>query len=204
MCCRVLRAWVRGNAISVALGIGLLLLFLKFFWPLFYFNLPLGYDAGIYRYLFLQYGEAFPPFTFPDLPPWAREHPPGLFLFSSLLLHLGVPVDWLVGWMWNLFPILLAVCFSVVAWRKWGRAVGIVTLLLFAFAPAYYDGFAAMYWKTFAALLWMVLSFSFLERSPLGFVEDSPVGIFLCSLWVVLSSSVSLRFPMGNFSTISS
>ncbi len=160
---------MRGNAISVALGIGLLLLFLKFFWPLFYFDLPLGYDAGIYRYLFLQYGEAFPPFTFPDLPPWAREHPPGLFLFSSLLLHLGVPVDWLVGWMWNFFPILLAVCFSVVVWRKWGRAVGIVTLLLFAFAPAYYDGFAAMYWKTFAALLWMVLSFSFLERRKWGF-----------------------------------
>lgn len=139
-------------------------LLLKFLWPLFHFDLPLGYDAGIYRFLFLRYGEAFPPFTFPDLPPWAREHPPGLFFFSSLLLHLGVPVDWLIGWVWNLFPILLAVCSSVVVWRKWGMAVGMVTLLLFALAPAYYDGFAAMYWKTFAALLWMMLAFFSLER----------------------------------------
>ena len=156
---------MRGNAISIVLGVGLLLLFMKFFlWPLARFDAPLGYDAGIYRYLFLRYGESFPPFTFPDLPPWAREHPPGLFLFSSILLRLGVPVDWFLGWMWNFFPILLAACSSAVVWRKWGRVAGIVTLFLFALAPAYYDGFAAMYWKTFAALLWTTLSFSFLER----------------------------------------
>ncbi len=165
MCCRVLRAWVRGDAISIVLGVGLLLLFLKFFlWPLARFDAPIGYDAGMYRYLFLRYSEAFPPFTFPELPPWAREHPPGLFLFSSILLRFGVPVDWLLGWMWSFFSILLIVCSSVVVWRKWGRAAGIVTLFLFVLAPAYYDGFAAMYWKTFAALLWTMLSFSFLER----------------------------------------
>src|SRR3989338_11394615 len=89
--------------------IGILLLLLKFFWSFFSFEVPLGYDPGIYLYLFFHYAEAFPPFFFPDLPPWAREHSLGLFLFVSPLVKLGVPVDWFVGWLWNLFPVLLAV-----------------------------------------------------------------------------------------------
>lgn len=171
-----------------------LLLFLKFFWPLFHFDLPLGYDAGIYRYLFLRYSDAFPPFTFPDLPPWAAEHPPGLFLFSTLLLRLGVPVDWLVGWIWNLFPILLALCASVIAGRKFGRGAAAVTLFLFALAPAYYDGFAAMYWKTFAALLWMVLSFSCLERRQWLW------GSLFAFLTLITHQQTGLLFALATFS----
>lgn len=189
---------------------GILLLSLKFFWPLFYFDLPLGYDTGIYRYLFLRYSEAFPPFTFPDLPPWAREHPPGLFLFSTLLLRLGVPVDWLLGWMWSLFSVLLAACVSVVVWRKRGRGVGIVTLLLFALAPVYYDGFAAMYWKTFAALLWTTLSFYFVERRKwfggsvfafLTLITHQQTGLLFVLVilsWLFLSACSS--WFLGNFS----
>lgn len=151
-------------AVWVLGAVFLFLLVLKFFWPFFHFNLPLGYDAGIYRYLFLRSMEALPPFTFPDLPPWAREHPPGLFFFSSLLLRLGFFVDWLIGWLWNLFPVLLSLCSSVVVAKRWGREVGVVMLLLFSLAPAFYDGFAAMYWKTFVSLFWMVLSLFFFER----------------------------------------
>lgn len=175
-------------------GLALSLLFLKFFWPFFQFDLPLGYDAGIYRYLFLRYGEALPPFMFPDLPPWAAEHPPGLFLFSSLFLRLGIPVDWLLGWMWNLVPIILAACASVIAGRKWGRGVAIVTLFLFTLAPAYYDGFAAMYWKTFAALLWMVLSFSFLER------RQWFLGGLFAFLTLITHQQTGLLFALATFS----
>lgn len=187
----VLRTWVNENTLILGVGGCLSLLLFKFLWPLFSFDLPLGYDAGIYRFLFLRYSEVLPLFDVPELPPWAREHPPGLFLFSTLFLRLGVPVDWLLGWIWNLFPVLLAgVCSWIIA-KKWGRGVGMVTLFLFALAPAYYDGFAAMYWKTFAALLWMVLAFASLERRQWLF------GTLFAFLTLVTHHQTGLLFTLA-------
>ncbi|OGJ58426.1 hypothetical protein A2635_02715 [Candidatus Peribacteria bacterium RIFCSPHIGHO2_01_FULL_51_9] len=161
---RSLTSWIRHNGIFVIGWIAFGLLALKLFFPLYRFSAPLAYDVGIYRYLFVQYGGVWPPFVMPDLLPWAKEHPLGLFLFSTALLKGGIPVDWLVGWMWNAFALVLA---SVLAWimgQREGRTIGVCTLIMALLSQAYFDGFAAMYWKTYAALLWMVLAFYGFER----------------------------------------
>ena len=96
----------RGKAALLSAGL-LLLLLLRYFQTYFQYDFPLGYDAGIYRYLFLKHGAAFPPFVLGDVAPWARGHPLGLFFFTTILMKLGVPADWLVGWIWNLVPVVL-------------------------------------------------------------------------------------------------
>lgn len=147
--------------LAMVLGIALLL---KFLWPLWYFDVPLGYDSGIYRYLFSHYATAWPPFVMPDFAPWAREHPLGMFLFTSLFLKSGLPIDWLTGFLWNLFPVFLV---GVLAWvwsKRKGSTFGILVLVMALLSQAYFDGFAAMYWKTFVALLFMVLAFWSLEQ----------------------------------------
>ncbi len=151
----------RTEIIVVALLLAALLA--KFFWPLVHFGVPLGYDAGIYRFLFLRHTEGFPPFAIADVPPWARGHPLGLFFFSTILLKLGVPVDWLIGFLWNLFPVLLALTLAAVIARRHGRTIGILVLLAAFLSPVFYDGFAAMYWKTFLSLLFCVLTYDALE-----------------------------------------
>jgi hypothetical protein len=150
-------------------------LLVKFLWPLFVFDLPLGYDVGFYRYLFITHAQGFPPFWIAELEPWAREHPLGLFFFTTILMRLGVPADWLIGWIWNVFPVLLALALANTMRRRHGNLAALGTLIAALLSIAYFDGFAAMYWKTYASLFWCVLAFDSLERRQWWFAI--PFGI---------------------------
>lgn len=165
--------FLRKHAIALSWVVLLALLLLKFLLPYFRFDMPLGYDPGIYRYLFLRYSEAFP--HLPDLPLWAKEHPAGLFLIAAPFLRLGLPVDMLLGWIWNLVPVLLAAIFAFVIGRQKGHRLGVLLLVAAFLAQAYFDGFVGMYWKTYVALLFMVLALASLERLSFWF----PVFAFL-------------------------
>ncbi len=202
------------SVLGVAAMIGLLI---KFLWPLFVFDVPLGYDPGFYRYLFVHHAEALPPFVLPDLAPWARGHPLGLFFFSSLLLKAGLPVDWLIGWMWNLVPVILAAIYAWIIRRRYGLTVGVLTLLAALLSIAFFDGFAAMYWKTYAALFWMILTFAALEHRswwsvPLGILTVAThhqTGLLfglVFGTWIILSS-IAMRMekerrPVGRLYTM--
>lgn len=176
---RTTERWLQHRTMGFFLSLGalFLLLLLKFLWPLWSFDLPLGYDVGMYRYLFLRHAEALPPFSIAELPPWARGHPLGLFFFSTILIRLGLPVDLLLGWIWNLVPVVLSVTLALIWGKREGRTVGVLTLLASLLSVAYFDGFAAMYWKTYAALLWCVLTFLLLERRSLWSIPTAMLTI---------------------------
>lgn len=148
----------------VWIGLLLILLLVKFFWPLVYFGVPLGYDPGFYRYLFIRHADAFPPFWVAPMDEWAKGHPLGLFFFSTILLKLGVPVSWLLGWIWNVFPVVLAGALAWAVGKREGKATGMLILLTALLSISFFDGFAAMYWKTFASLLWCVVTYRLLEK----------------------------------------
>lgn len=158
--------WFVGASVLV------LLLIVKFFWPLVIYDVPLGYDPGFYRYLFVKHAQGFPPFVIADLEPWARAHPLGLFFFTTLFIRAGIPVDWFIGWIWNLIPVLLSMSLSWVAYKRGAsREVGVLVLLAALMSIPLFDGFAAMYWKTLASLFWCVWAFYFLEkRSWIGVI----------------------------------
>jgi hypothetical protein len=137
---------------------------IKFLYPLFLFDQALGYDVGFYRYLFIRHAEGFPPFFTVDLEPWARGHPLGLFFFSTILIRLGVPVDWLIGWVWNVFSIVLLCTLAWATGKRYGRMVGVWTLVAALLSVSTFDAFGAMYWKTFASLFWMILALRAVER----------------------------------------
>lgn len=108
---------------------------------LFLTDIPIGYDVGIYRYLFLRHGDAFPPFVLGDIEPWARGHPLGLFFFSTLLLKIGVPVDWLIGWVWNFMPVLLLTTLALVRGKRDLTHIAAI-LLVGSLSIAFYDASA--------------------------------------------------------------
>jgi len=172
--------------IVIALVVGLVC---KFFWPLLTFHLPLGYDTGMYRYLFLRHAEGFPPFWITDLEPWARAHPLGLFMFTSVFLRLGVPVDWLIGWVWNLFAVVLLCTYAWVSGKRYTPSIGVWTLAAALLSIATFDGFSAMYWKTFASLFWMILAFRSIEKRSLWAI---PFGI----LTVITHNQTGLLFGL--------
>ena len=165
----------RSPGIVVAVALILVLLIAKFLYPLFVFDLPLGYDPGMYRYLFVKYSEAFP--LLPELRPWAQEYPYGLFLISSILINLGVPVSWFLGWIWSVFAVSVL---AVLAWifaKREGKSVGILVLLAGLISIAYFDGFAQMYWKTYLALLFLILTFHFFEKKSLWMIPFGALTI---------------------------
>ena len=173
-----------------------LLLFAKYFWSYFEFpGVPFGYDAGIYRYLFITHARGFPPFDLAALPPWAAVHPLGLFFFSSIALKLGVPADALIGWFWNLFPILLAGALSWVFYKSAGRWMGAAVLLVALVSVVQYQGFLMIYWKVFAALLWCTFAFFSYERR-------SPLWILFGMLTVATHQQIGLIFGLAIVSSI--
>lgn len=173
-----------------------LLLLLKYFWSLWVFpGVPFGYDAGIYRFLFLVHARGWPPFVLAHLPEWSKAHPLGLFFFSSLFIKGGIPVDWLIGWVWNLFSVLLALVLARVASRTYGRWVGFGVLVAALLSVAQYAGFLQMYWKVLVALLWCTLAFDAFERR-------SPLVILFGMLAVATHQQIGLLYGLAVVSSL--
>jgi len=159
--------WMQTHRLQVYAGALIAMLVAKFFWSLFYYEMPLGYDVGIYRYLFAKHGQALPPFVLGNVDEWALGHSLGLFFFSSILVHVGVPVDWLIGWIWNAMPVIILLSLAWVCSKQYGKEVGVLILLVGLLSEPFYDGFSAMYWKTYAALLCCVFALYLLEKNSL-------------------------------------
>lgn len=160
--------------VEVFLVITLMLLLFKFVYPLLSQAMPLGYDVGINRFLFLRYAEAFP--LLPDLADWAREHPPLLFYVLAPFIKFGLPVDWVIGWMWNIFAVVLLAVYATVIGRDRGMKIGVVLLLAGFLSTAYFDGFASMYIKNYLGFLWALLTFYLLQKRSLWALAT----MFLC------------------------
>ena len=177
-------------------ALGIFLLSAKYVWSLYAFpGVPFGYDAGIYRYLFITYAHGFPPFVIPPMAEWARSHPLGLFFFSSIALKLGLPVDWLIGWIWNLFPVLLSAVFAYTTSRRSSVSLGVILLFVSALSVVQAQGFLMMYWKVFSAFLFIVLAFHFLEKKSWWSV---PFGM----LTIAVHQQIGLIFVLATLSTV--
>ncbi|MCF7844894.1 MAG: hypothetical protein K9M03_03650 [Kiritimatiellales bacterium] len=182
--------WMRRRWVLLAI-VGLLILVVsKFFYSLWRFDLPLGYDPGMYRYLFIKYSEALRSFSLPELRPWAQEYPAALYIITSPFIAFGVPVDWFLGWIWSVMTIALLCAYAVIFAKREGKAVGIVMLLLGLLSIAYFDGFAQMYWKTYVALLFMILAFHFFEKK-------SPWMVLFGALTIMTHNQTGLIFALA-------
>ncbi len=155
--------WKQSRLI-IGLVLLIILLVAKYLWPLFVYPVPLGFDVGLYRYLFVHHANGFPPFVMAPMDSWAKDHPLGLFFFSTILLKIGVPVSWLIGWMWNVMCVTLIGTLAWVTAKREGKGVGVLVLLVGVLSIPFFDGFALMYWKAIASLFWCILTYRLLER----------------------------------------
>lgn len=174
-----------------AIAVVVLLLIAKYFWSLYlYPDVPFGYDAGIYRFLFIRHSGVPPPFDAATLPPWAQVHAPGLFVITNILMHLGVSADMLIGWIWNLLPIVCAVVLAAVVRRRHGDMAGYFVLVAALLSTVQYEGFLMMYQKTFVALLWCALAFS-------AFEAGSRLWVILGMLAIATHQQIGLVFVVA-------
>lgn len=167
------------DTLTLVGGAAVLLLCIKFLLPLFRFDVPMGYDPGIYRYLFLAYADSVKEFSMPELLPWAQEYPPALFLLVAPFIILGAPVDLFLGAVWNIIPIAVIALLAAVFYQRSGRSVAIGILLVGLMSQAYFDGFYAMYWKTYAALFLVVLTYHLAENQSPWFILTALITVML-------------------------
>lgn len=150
------------NAAAIVVISLITVLAVKFFSVLLLVDGPVAYDTGINRYLFLKYAETFP--FAPDLGPWFREHSPALYYAFAPLLRLGLPVDWVTGWLWNAYCVFLVGVLAYVTGKRYDVKTGVAVLVVALCSKAYFDGLTFQYWKTYAALLLAVASFELATR----------------------------------------
>jgi hypothetical protein len=135
-----------------------------------------------------------------------KEHSIGLFLLTAPLIKLGVPVDWLIGWLWSIFSVVLACTVAYAGAKEWNVRTGITVLFILLMSEGYYVGFAFMFWKTYAALLFCSLSFFFFSRnlsfaivfSLMTVITHNQTGLlFGCTLmtWAIGNGVHAIRYP---------
>jgi len=183
---------------SLAVAVLVFALLAKYFYTFFAFpGVPFGYDAGIYRFLFIREGVGFPPFLTPDLPEWAKSHAPGLFFFSSILTHLGVSPDVLIGWVWNLVPVILALTLAFFVSKKTSKEVAVFALVCAVLSVSQFAGFQMMYYKVFVSLLWCVPAFYFFEKRSWLWV---PLGM----MTIATHQQIGFVFVLATLSSVAS
>lgn len=154
-------------------------LVVKFFYSLVVFHVPLGYDPGLYRYLFITYKESLSSFSLPQLQPWAQEYPAGLFVLVYPLMLFGASPDALIGWIWNMVPLLLIGVYAWVIAKREGNSTAVALMGIALLSVAFYDGFFAMYYKVFVSLIFLVLTYHFAEKLSPWFLVTALLTVLI-------------------------
>ncbi len=123
-------------------------------------EIPLGYDAGIYKYgleNFAQKGFS--------ADSWVKgAMSPGLLYLAAPILKLGVSSQFILTWAFVLLGVLLGFSIYLTAKAYFGNKTAVIALLLFAVSSIQFKVFTYMYYKNVIALMCMFFALYFLER----------------------------------------
>lgn len=127
--------------------------------PYLDWSIPLGYDAGFYRYGFQTYWSSLPRVAEGGLPAWFRRmHPSGLFLLMDAIRAVtGVSVDTVLRWMFAFFSAF--VVFPVYSASKlfFGKEAGLFSSVIYVLSFTQFHAFEMMYYKNVLALILLLL-----------------------------------------------
>jgi len=114
--------------------------------PYFTSMIPLGYDPGVYRWIYLAYLDLAPRFHFTGHVPYWIMHEPLRGILSVVVAKLWISIDlFLTFWLW---------LFSIVGWflvfllvKKHSKRAAIFAMMLFWTSIIQYHAFALCYYK---------------------------------------------------------
>ena len=140
---------------------GVFLIFILRVIPYFGNTIPLGYDAGIYKYGIENFAaEGF------GADKWVLgAMSPGLLYLTLPLLKAGISSEFLLIWGFVFFGLLLGFSIYLAAREYFGDRTAIIALLLFAVSSIQFKVFTYMYYKNVIALACLFFALYFLERS---------------------------------------
>lgn len=147
-------------------------------YPYFFSSLPLGYDAGLYLYLFKKFS-LFSVFSFTSLPSWLIESfQPGIAFISRFLDNFISPEKQLIPLIVFFNALLL---FSIYLFSKklWNNKTALWTALIFTCSAIQYRFYWYFYLKNIASLSFLFFAFTlFLSQSYWALIFTILVAYF--------------------------
>ncbi|MEI6849876.1 MAG: glycosyltransferase family 39 protein [archaeon] len=125
-----------------------------------YYNnpIPLGYDTGIYKYVF-ENGLA-------NNDKWiitgVTTEP--LFLYTMHFLNNFIPTQFMLTWLLVILCMVLGISVYFVVSEYADKTTGLIALFIYAVSTVQFYTFAYMYYKNIIAMAMMLFAFYFLKR----------------------------------------
>jgi hypothetical protein len=141
---------------NILFVLGILFIFLSRAYPYLHQDIPLGYDAGIYRYGIqhgLSQGEDWIFSTF---------NPGFLYLMEAFKLFFSV--DFILKWVLVFFCALTGIGVYFVAKEYGNKTVGLIALFVYCFSIVQFRAFAMMYYRNLVVFPFLLFSIYFLRR----------------------------------------
>lgn len=114
----------------------------------FHNNIPLGYDPGLYKEMFIRYYELWNNRNFSILPKWIQSmYEPGLGMIWAVYQHITLPFsDIRLTWWWLVISLLLPLATYCLA-KKINKETWILAAILVGISFIQYAVFRWAYWK---------------------------------------------------------
>lgn len=152
-------------------------------------KLPLGYDPGIYLFLFEDYGQLLRNFDFSLLASW-NQHEPLLWILAALFGKIWISGEWLVRrWLW-IASMLPWVILAKIFWKK-NKRLAIITAFLYRISITQYEAFFRAYFKQIIGISLMLLCVHSLHKK-----KSLALGIWLLLLILLHRHSALYIIPI--------
>ncbi len=146
------------NIVKHLFFIAIVIILVSRIYPYTQTSVPLGYDAGIYKYEIEKYASG-------NLDQWIYSHaPPGMFYITNLFVWAGLPSIFILKWLFILLNIILGIVIFLFIKEYFNKNVAGIGILLYSLSPVQYIVFTFMYYKNIFGLILLLLAFYFLKR----------------------------------------
>jgi hypothetical protein len=150
--------------------------------PLINSSVPLGYDAGFYKYTMDSYASALPQIPEASLATWIKEmYPQGLPLLTDLTnVVAGADAMDNIRYLFPFLGALLVFPVFMVTRNIFGQRAGIIAALLYAVSYTQFEVFTYFYLKNVLGLLFLLLAIYALDKEKyvLMTLMFAALGIF--------------------------
>lgn len=130
-------------------------------YPYFQNSVPLGYDSGLYLYLFKKYS-SLPFSNFTSLPKWLVEtYEPAIAFLGKIISFFVGPEKFLVPLI-IIFEVFLLATIYIFAKKLWGAKAALWSAFIYVCSALQFRFYWYYYLKNIAAISFLLLSFYFI------------------------------------------
>jgi len=154
-------------------------------------SIPIGYDAGFYKYMIEKYNNALPQIPEESLDAWIKKgNEQGLFFVSSqLFIFSGLNAVEIFNYLFPFLCAFLVFPIFLLAKTVFDDKTGVLAALFYAVSYTQYAMFSFLYLKTIFGLMFLLLSLYALqkEKYALFTLMYAALGIFHAPEFLILS-----------------